>query len=129
MPRVVLSKINNLMAVFTVLNGTKFSKVQLIKRKWNIICNQVLIIFCELLCTIDRNLSTVSKTQEFHSKLLGFWNSWTKYSNYNLGQNIRYKIMKSSKTGLEKKSLISIFACFLTAIAKVWFVVRRLGMC
>ena len=29
------------------------------------------------------------------------------------------KIVKSSKTGQKKKSLVSIFACFLTAIAKV----------
>ena len=38
---------------------------------------------------------------------------------YNLGQNNWNKIEKSSKTGQEKKSLISSFACFLTAIAKV----------
>ena len=37
----------------------------------------------------------------------------------NLGQNIWNKWEKSSKTGQEKKSLVSIFACFLTAIAKV----------
>ena len=38
---------------------------------------------------------------------------------YNSGQNIWNKIGKSSKTGQDKKSLISTFACFLTAIAKV----------
>ena len=38
---------------------------------------------------------------------------------YNPGQNIWHKIEKSSKTGQEKKSLTSNFACFLTAIAKV----------
>ena len=38
---------------------------------------------------------------------------------YNPGQNIWHKIEKSRKTGQEKKSLISNFACFLTAIAKV----------
>ena len=38
---------------------------------------------------------------------------------YNLGQNIWNKIEKSSKTGQDKKSLISTFACFLTATAKV----------
>ena len=38
---------------------------------------------------------------------------------YNPGQNIWNKIEKSSKTGQDKKSLISTFACFLTAIAKV----------
>ena len=36
--------------------------------------------------------------------------SWAKYLK---------KIEKSSKTGKEKKSLISTFACFLTAIAKL----------
>ena len=38
---------------------------------------------------------------------------------YNLAQNNWNKIEKSSKTGQEKKGLISSFACFLTAIAKV----------
>ena len=38
---------------------------------------------------------------------------------YNPGQNIWHKIEKSSKTGQDKKSLISTFACFLTATAKV----------
>ena len=36
---------------------------------------------------------------------------------YNPGQNIWNKLEKSGKTGQEKKSLISTFACFLTAIA------------
>ena len=36
-------------------------------------------------------------------------------------QNICNKIEKSRKTGQDKKSLISIFACFLTAIAKFNF--------
>ena len=34
---------------------------------------------------------------------------------------------ESSQTGWGKKGLISTFACFLTAIAKVQFVERRLG--
>ena len=34
-------------------------------------------------------------------------------------QNIWNKLEKSSKTGQDKKSLISTFACFLTATAKV----------
>ena len=38
---------------------------------------------------------------------------------YNHGENIWNKIEKSSKTGQDKKSLISTFACFLTATAKV----------
>ena len=37
----------------------------------------------------------------------------------NPGQCVWNKIEKSSKTGQEKKSLISTFAFFLTAIAKV----------
>ena len=37
----------------------------------------------------------------------------------NPGQNIWNKLKKSSKTGQEKKSLVSTFASFLTAIAKV----------
>ena len=40
---------------------------------------------------------------------------------YNPGQNIWNKIEKSSKTGQDKKSLISTFVCFLTATAKVYF--------
>ena len=38
---------------------------------------------------------------------------------YNPGQDIWNKTEKSSKTGQDKKSLISTFACFLTAAAKV----------
>ena len=34
-------------------------------------------------------------------------------------QDIWNKLKKSSKTGQDKKSLISTFACFLTATAKV----------
>ena len=45
---------------------------------------------------------------------------------HNPGQNISNKIEKSSKTGQDKKSLISTFACSLTAIAKVEFVQGRL---
>ena len=39
--------------------------------------------------------------------------------NYNPEQNIWNKIEKFSKTGQDKKRLISPFAVFLTAIAKV----------
>ena len=41
------------------------------------------------------------------------------WTTYDPGQNIWNKIEKSSKTGHDKKSLISTFASFLTAIAKV----------
>ena len=41
------------------------------------------------------------------------------YFSYNPGQNIWNKMEKFSKTEEEKKGLVSIFACFLTAIAKV----------
>ena len=44
----------------------------------------------------------------------------------NPGQNIWNKIEKSSKIGQEKKSLISTFEGFLTAIAKVKFLEERL---
>ena len=38
---------------------------------------------------------------------------------YNPGQNILRKVKKSSKIGQDFKNLLSKFACFLTAIAKV----------
>ena len=41
------------------------------------------------------------------------------FNTYNPGQNIWNKIEKSTKTGQDKKSLISTLACFLTATAKV----------
>ena len=41
--------------------------------------------------------------------------------NFNPGQSIWNKIEKSSKTGQEKKSLISSFACYMTAIADINF--------
>ena len=37
---------------------------------------------------------------------------------YNPGQNISNKMEKFSKTGQKNKSLVSIFVCILTAIAK-----------
>ena len=37
----------------------------------------------------------------------------------NLGKNTWNKIVKSDKTGQEKKSFVSIFSSFSTAIAKV----------
>ena len=46
---------------------------------------------------------------------------------YNLGQNIWNKMEKSSKSGQEKKSLVSVLTCFLTAIAKIYLVAGRLG--
>ena len=60
-------------------------------------------------------------------KKLKFEEDWTNLrpkpcllrQSYKPGQNIWNKIEKSSKTGQEKKSLISTFACFLTGIAKV----------
>ena len=46
---------------------------------------------------------------------------------YNPGQGIWGRIGRSSNIGQEKKSLISIFAQFLIAIAKVQFLEGRLG--
>ena len=43
----------------------------------------------------------------------------TLFFTYNLGQNIWYKVEKSSKVGQDFKSLLSNFACFLTANVKV----------
>ena len=40
-------------------------------------------------------------------------------SSDNPGQNIWNKIEKSCKNGQDRKSLISTFACFLTAFAKL----------
>ena len=45
----------------------------------------------------------------------------------NPGQNIWNKIEKSCKIGYYKKGLISAFVCFLTAIAKVSILERRLS--
>ena len=49
------------------------------------------------------------------------------FSVYNPGQNIWNKMQKSGKPEQEKKSLVSIFACFLIAIAKVRFLERIMG--
>ena len=49
------------------------------------------------------------------------------FTTYNPMQNIWNKLEKSSKTGQDKKSLISTFACFLTATAIVSFLEGRLG--
>ena len=63
--------------------------------------------------------------QQFVKKrlMVYFIHYWQQYIlaevTYNPGQNIRNKIEKSSKTGQDKKSLISTFVWFLTAIAKI----------
>ena len=62
--------------------------------------------------------STKLQKMHFFGQLKDY-NSGRKHGNYNPGQNIWSKIEKSSKTGQIKKSLISTFACFLTAIVKV----------
>ena len=64
-------------------------------------------------------LSFLNFCCDFDINLLFFLILYDFFSNYNSGQNIWNKIEKSSKTGQDKKSLISTFACFLTAIAKV----------
>ena len=48
-----------------------------------------------------------------------FGGDWAFACSDNPGQSIWNKIEKSRKTGQGKKSLISTFACFFTAIAKV----------
>ena len=56
----------------------------------------------------------------FFPTLQNIWESLIREKRiYNPGQNTWNKIEKSSKTGKERKILISAFACFLTAIAKV----------
>ena len=45
--------------------------------------------------------------------------NYKKSQYYDPGQNIWHKVEKSSKVGQDFKSLLSNFACFLTAIIKV----------
>ena len=49
------------------------------------------------------------------------WNTIIAYfrNTYNPGQNIWHKVKKSSRTGRDSRTLLSNFACFLTAIVKV----------
>ena len=61
---------------------------------------------------------TKLQTTCFHL-ILSFSKKQQEVWNYNPGQNIWNKIEKSSKTGQDKKSLISTFAYFSTATAKV----------
>ena len=49
------------------------------------------------------------------------------FEGFNPVKNIWNKIDKSGKTGQEKKILITTLNCFLTAIAKVYFLKGRLG--
>ena len=53
------------------------------------------------------------------------WNQESDCSD-NLGQNIWNEIVKSNKIGQKKKSLVSIFSCFLTAITRIKFLEGRL---
>ena len=54
-------------------------------------------------------------------------NSLESTDNYNHGQYTWKKVKKSSKIGLEQKTLISAFAYFLTTITKMLFLKRILG--
>ena len=47
------------------------------------------------------------------------WKKIKSLLNYKLRQNIRKEVEKSSKIGQYKKSFVSTFQCFLTAIAKI----------
>ena len=70
----------------------------------------------EALLTVDEGMSPTTE------RLAGYlWLSLidNRLPAYNLRQNICNKIEKSTKSRREKKCLISTFACFLTAIAKV----------
>ena len=66
---------------------------------------------------MDQRLDNVTQTNSLSSVFSPF--SFVSLCFYNPEQNIWNKEEKSSKTGHHKKSLISTFACFLTAIAKV----------
>ena len=57
-------------------------------------------------------IKTVRKVRKIIQKL-------REYRIYNPGQNIWNKMEESSKTGQEKKNLVSVFAYFLTDIDKV----------
>ena len=89
------------------------SKSQLI---WNFHVTDLLYIFIE----DPRNALMVKKMSKYWNwKGTGLsWNQKLACS-VNSGQNIWNNIVKSNETGHEKKSLISTFSCFLTAIAKV----------
>ena len=67
---------------------------------------------------IDLVLSWRDKSSKFKLNLLARSRSRNRCT-YNPGQSIWNKIEKSSKTGEVKKSLISTFACFWTAIASL----------
>ena len=76
-------------------------------------------------CQQDGTMKCVTSLTCLKTRIIHF--TWYSPSTYNPGQNIWNKIDKSSKTGQDKKSLISTFACFLTATAKVSFLEGRLG--
>ena len=69
----------------------------------------------ELRFFLKAKQKVVQGEKQWHWKLVA---SRLSLSTDKLRQNISNKIEKSSKTELEKKNLISTFACFLTAIAK-----------
>ena len=93
-------------------------------------------LFSGIIC-LSPKLSKVLATTKHYKKLflirqflrevlcLNFDRLSSKF--YDPGQNIWHKIEKSSKTGGDKKSLISTFACFFIVIAKLWFLEGRLG--
>ena len=74
------------------------SKIIIMKSRWN--QEVTLTLHSEKLLDLD-----LCRSQNFHI--------------HNPGKNIWNKIEKSSKTGQAKKSLISTFACFWTAIGNV----------
>ena len=79
----------------------------------NILCNiqyHCLITFKFIIIIMSKN-GSLKATGPNHDKKV----AWSD----NPGQNIWNKIKKSNKIGQDKKSLISAFACFLTAITKV----------
>ena len=71
---------------------------------------------------MDVTLANTFTYKKIRQNCTAFWKDPLPYllpTTYNPGQNIWNKMEKLTKTGQGKKSLVSIFACFLTTITKV----------
>ena len=73
MERVVLTNTDSFLVFFTDFEWSRIFESAIDKQEVNVICNHIMIIFfCERLCIIDRNSTTVFKKPTISVKIVFF---------------------------------------------------------
>ena len=110
--------------MFKVKNkDTIISSIKYHRRRTGVFLVNLQAKFSNSFLTRTRKISEFVTFYAINGTYFAYYHIYSIYrdiqARYNHGQNIWHEIDKTNKTGQKKKSLISTFACFLTAIAKV----------